>query len=77
MAPGLFGFGVPIAIEREQGLMNLKRALPMPANAYMAAKMLTAIVFAAFVGICLALMATFLGGATFFHTAICGDHRDR
>src|SRR5436853_4540465 len=28
MAPGLFGFGVPVAIEREQGLMNLKRALP-------------------------------------------------
>ena len=28
MGPGLFGFGVSLAIEREQGLLRLKQALP-------------------------------------------------
>src|SRR5262245_14647528 len=39
MGPGLFGFGVFVAIEREQGLLKLKRALPMPPSAYILAKM--------------------------------------
>jgi hypothetical protein len=30
MGPGLFGFGVSLAIEREQGLLTLKQALPQP-----------------------------------------------
>src|SRR5690606_8641324 len=30
MAPGLFGFGVSLALERGEGLLELKRALPMP-----------------------------------------------
>lgn len=30
MTPGMFGFGVGFAMEREQGLFTLKRALPMP-----------------------------------------------
>ena len=29
MAPGLFGFGVSLAFEREQGLLILRQALPM------------------------------------------------
>src|SRR5690606_31975392 len=28
MAPGLFGFGVSLALERDSGLLTLKRALP-------------------------------------------------
>jgi ABC-2 type transport system permease protein len=64
MAPGLFGFGATVAVEREQGLINLKRALPIPQNAYMTGKMLTAIVFATLVGICLAFTAAYFGGAT-------------
>ena len=28
MGPGLFGFGVALAIEREMGLLTLKQALP-------------------------------------------------
>ena len=39
MAPGLFGFGVSLAIERESGLLTLKRALPMPPGAYLFGKM--------------------------------------
>ena len=30
MTPGMFGFGIGLAMEREQGLFTLKRALPMP-----------------------------------------------
>ena len=45
MGPGLFGFGVFVAVEREQGLLKLKRALPMPPSAYILAKMcMTALV---------------------------------
>lgn len=45
MGPGLFGFGVVVAMEREQGLLKLKRALPMPPAAYLLAKMLMAMLF--------------------------------
>src|SRR5579864_2602956 len=30
MGPGMFGFGITIAMEREEGLLVLKRALPAP-----------------------------------------------
>jgi ABC-2 type transport system permease protein len=49
MGPGMFGFGVSIALEREQGLLTLKRALPMPPAAYLLAKMSMAVLFSAFV----------------------------
>jgi len=46
MGPGMFGFGMAVAVEREQGLLRLKRALPMPPAAYLLAKMLMAALFA-------------------------------
>jgi ABC-2 type transport system permease protein len=49
MGPGLFGFGMVVATEREQGLLQLKRALPMPPAAYLLAKMLMALLFAVIV----------------------------
>jgi ABC-2 type transport system permease protein len=49
MGPALFGFGMGIALEREQGLLHLKRAMPMPKGAYLLAKMLMSIIFAAIV----------------------------
>jgi ABC-2 type transport system permease protein len=49
MSPGLFGFGVSLAIERDGGLLTLKRALPMPPGAYLMGKMLMAMGAAAFV----------------------------
>src|SRR5882672_10747500 len=49
MGPGLFGFGMVVATEREQGLLTLKRALPMPPAAYLVAKLLMAIMFAVIV----------------------------
>ncbi len=61
MAPGLFGFGVVVAMEREHGLLTLKRALPMPPGAYLLAKMLMAMLFAAIVVMLLMLLAATLG----------------
>jgi ABC-2 type transport system permease protein len=49
MSPGLFGFGVSLAMERDGGLLTLKRALPMPPGAYLLGKMLMAMAAAAFV----------------------------
>ncbi len=54
MGPGLFGFGTTIAVEREQGLLKLKRALPMPPAASLLAKMLTAMLFTVIVMITMA-----------------------
>ena len=41
--PALFGFGAGVAMEREQGLIELKRVSPMPAGAYVAAKLAAAV----------------------------------
>jgi len=57
MSPGLFGFGVSLAIEREGGLLTLKRALPMPPGAYLLGKMLMAMGAAAVVVLMLLAMA--------------------
>lgn len=46
MGPGLFGFGILVAVERNMGLLTFKRALPMPPGAYLTAKLLMAYVFA-------------------------------
>jgi len=44
IGPALFGFGAGVAMEREQGLIELKRVSPMPASAYVAAKLAAATV---------------------------------
>src|SRR5207342_357983 len=60
MAPGLFGFGVSLALERDGGLLTLKRALPMPPAAYLIGKMTMAMLAAGGVVALLQLLATFL-----------------
>ena len=45
MGPAMFGFGLSLALEREQGVFKLKRALPMPPPAYLFAKVLMAMFF--------------------------------
>lgn len=57
MAPGLFGFGVSLALERDSGLITLKRAFPMPPGAYLAGKMLMAVLVALVVGALLLALA--------------------
>jgi ABC-2 type transport system permease protein len=80
MAPGLFGFGVSLAIDREHGLLTLKRALPMPPGAYLVGKMCMALMMAAVVTTLMLCLARFGGGvqltagqaATFFVTEVLG-----
>jgi ABC-2 type transport system permease protein len=58
MSPGLFGFGVSLAFERDGGLLTYKRALPMPPGAYLLGKMLMAMLAAAVVITLLLIMST-------------------
>jgi ABC-2 type transport system permease protein len=59
MAPGLFGFGVSLALERDGGLLTLKRALPMPPAAYLIGKMAMAMLVAAVIAALLLALALF------------------
>jgi ABC-2 type transport system permease protein len=61
MGPGMFGFGMAVAVEREQGLLRFKRALPMPPAAYLLAKMFMAVLFAVVV------MGTMIAAAPLAH----------
>ena len=55
MGPGLFGFGMSLALERDNGLLTLKRAMPMPPAAYLLGKMVMAMLMA---GLITALLQT-------------------
>jgi ABC-2 type transport system permease protein len=68
MAPGLFGFGVSLALERDGGLLTLKRALPMPPAAYLLGKMAMAVLAAGGVVALLQVLATFLA-----HVSLSGQ----
>ncbi len=61
MSPGLFGFGIGVAVDRERGLLMLKRALPVPPGAYLAAKMAMALLFALLIFVILAVLAVAVG----------------
>ena len=62
MAPGLFGFGVSVATDRDRGWLRVKRAQPMPPGAYLASKLAMAILFAATIFAMLAVISSVLGG---------------
>ena len=62
IGPGLFGFGVGLAIDRERGLLTLKRVQPVPALAPMLAKVGMAMIFAAGIGAMLLALGLSLGG---------------
>lgn len=62
MAPALFGFGVQLAMDRENGLLTLKRALPLPPAAPLLARLLMAVLFAALICLLLMAVAVLLGG---------------
>ena len=57
MGPGMFGFGITVATEREQGLLKLKRALPTPPGATLLAKMLMSMLFVAIIMASMAAVA--------------------
>lgn len=60
IGPGLFGFGVSLAIERDGGLLTLKRALPMPPGAYLLGKMAMAMIASTIVVALLLVIGTCL-----------------
>lgn len=62
IGPALFGFGAGVAMEREQGLIELKRVSPLPAGAYVAAK-LTAAVAATGAALSLIYLLAIIAGA--------------
>ena len=62
IGPGLFGFGVGLAMDRERGLLTLKRVQPVPAPAPLVAKMGMAMIFAACIGVTLLIAGITLGG---------------
>jgi ABC-2 type transport system permease protein len=63
-APGLLGIGVSLAQERDAGFLKLKRALPAPPGAYLLAKMLMAMMFAAITTTSMLLAGLLLGKLT-------------
>jgi ABC-2 type transport system permease protein len=65
MGPGLFGFGILVAVERNMGLLTFKRALPMPTGSYLSAKLIMAFVFAVVV---MAMLVT--AGVTAGHVTL-------
>lgn len=64
MGAGLFAFGVTVALERDQGFLIYKRALPMPPGAYLLAKMAMALLFSAMIAILLMSLAASVGGVS-------------
>jgi len=64
MGPGLFGFGILVAVERNMGLLTYKRALPMPTGSYLASKLMMAYVFAVAVMAMLVVIGVTAGHVT-------------
>jgi ABC-2 type transport system permease protein len=65
VGPALFGVGTSLAIERDQGLLRLKRAQPVPSGAYLIAKVVMQLIFATVAAGALALIAVFFTKITF------------
>lgn len=61
IGPALFGFGVGLAIERQQGWLELKRVSPMPTGAYFFAKIFMSLAFAFTVLLLLSIAAIGFG----------------
>lgn len=62
MGPGLFGFGVSVALEKDRGWLTWRRAVPALAGAYFVSKMVNALIFAFIIFLELAALAFTLGG---------------
>jgi ABC-2 type transport system permease protein len=61
----LFAFGVGVSTERASGWMLLKRAAPLPTSVYLAAKVLTCMLFGAVIVCALGVLGVTLGGVHF------------
>ena len=56
MGPGLFGFGVSVAMEKDRGWLKWRRAVPALPGAYFFAKMAMALIFACIIYLELGLL---------------------
>jgi ABC-2 type transport system permease protein len=70
MGPGLFGFGILVAVERNQGLLTYKRALPMPPGSYLTSKLIMALAFAVVVMAMLVATGVTVGHVTLSATQL-------
>ncbi|HEY7885542.1 MAG TPA: ABC transporter permease [Cellvibrionaceae bacterium] len=61
MGPALFNFAINIASDRAHGWLTLKQLSPMPVGAYVAAKLLTSMIFALIILLLLYGVATLAG----------------
>jgi len=64
LGPSLFAVGCPIAAERDQGLLNLKRALPAPPGSYLISKVLMQFAFSTFGATSVAVAAVLIHRTT-------------
>jgi ABC-2 type transport system permease protein len=62
MGSSLFGIGAGLAIERGHGWLEMKRASPMPASAYLLSKLVLSITFAASISVLLMGLGIALAG---------------
>jgi len=62
LGPALFGFGAGIAADRDAGILALKQVSPLPVGALLAARLVTALVFALVVLVMLYALAATAGG---------------
>ena len=62
MGSALFGIGAGLAHERGHGWLELKRASPMPAGAYLLAKLVASMCFAVIIALLLASLGTLISG---------------
>lgn len=62
MGSSLFGIGAGLALERSYGWLEMKRASPMPAAAYLLAKLCVAITFAVGIAMLLVILGIALAG---------------
>jgi ABC-2 type transport system permease protein len=63
MGSSLFGIGAVLALERGHGWLEMKRASPMPAAAYLLAKLCVSILFAVGITILLMILGSAMAGA--------------
>ena len=72
MGAALFGFGAGVAMERGYGWLQLKRASPMPPQAYLAAKVAVSSLLSALVVLALFLLGASFGGVRLSLPALLG-----
>ena len=66
IGPALFGFGVGLSTERSDGTLLLKQTTPMPAAAYLVAKLAMAMLFGALMILGLFCLGGYMGGVELY-----------